>query len=315
LDQGDVTNARAVFDGLASRAAPALQDLALYTVASYGDVLMDDVAHAAARGTRFWAHYFDRHGRGDETGSDRFTYNLHGGSGGIETALGPQTRAGIAAGAANGVTAFGGAGDLSAAFVSLTLRQRLRKLNVTGAFTYGRARLSAVRSRTLLAGPQDLRSRTHANIWAANVHAALPLRIGPATLSPEAGVRYGKASLGALREDAPLAQSTSAAAAQSLQTDIAMRATIDVGRIHPYAAVVWSHEMLSTRRQARAGLVDVAGSGFSVFGARHARDVARTRGGLAADIAPGVMVHAGVETALNSAVYGTSWSAGLSWQW
>jgi hypothetical protein len=315
LDQGDFKNARAVFDGLASRAAPALQDLALYTVASYGDILMDEIASATGRRTRFWAHYFDRHGHGDKTGSDQFTYNLHGGSGGIETALGPQTRAGIAAGAANGATAFGGAGDLSAAFVSLTLRQRVRKLDVTGAFTYGRARLSAMRSRVLLAEQQELRSRTHANIWAANVRAALPFRIGPATLSPEAGVRYGRASLGALREDAPLAQSTNAAAAQSLQTEIAMRATIDVGRIHPYAAFVWSHEMLSTRRQVQASLVDVAGSEFSVFGARHARDAARARGGLAVDIAPGIMVHAGMDTALNSAIYGTSWSAGLSWQW
>ncbi len=306
--------ATAILDAFAPEAPAAVQDLSLMALERFDESLRGRTPWRTGRGNLVWTSGFTSSGH-SRAAELRGHYEQTGVAGGIETSFG-NAQLGVAAARigsdfARGVDAL----NFDTSLFAVTARYDWENVSFDGSVGYGSASPDVRRARVIGGSPETLSSQAETDLWTFSAEAAYRTMIGPFSLAPHLGAAHHNVRLSELNEGRALGVRTKIALRKSLRAKAGVRAAASLGRLRSFGDLTVSTELLHSRTEISASLIDVPDSAFRLYGEARRRVAIESEAGLAMAISDNLEAYIAGALTANDGLAGRRLSAGLTFSW
>jgi uncharacterized protein with beta-barrel porin domain len=323
LDQQTESEARATFGSLSSDLPVSAQTWGILGAGSMATATSPWLELAPADSKRGeWRTWGAVSLRGGETGRDAgagaFDYELRGAVAAADYAVVDGTRLGVLLARQDGETflAAGAAkSDNSVTSAGVYVSQAWPQWRAGAGYIFGDGRSRMNRLSTI--GGATTAQTAHADLDTETAFGQISYSTGTDIwlVKPTAMLTYARGKVAAYAEAAPLGLSVAGQTGASLRGDIGVRAIAKPGPVHVMIGAFWSQNFKDNDRTARASLIGLPGSDFTIAGVSEKRGWLNTQAGVNIEILPGLMARLNWSGILNDRLGGHTASAGLSYRW
>lgn len=314
IEDSSLEDATAILGAFAPEAPAAAQDLGLMALERFDESLRSRTPLRTGRGHLVWTRGFTSSGH-TRAAELRGHYEQTGIAGGIETSFG-DGQLGIAAARirsdfARGVDAF----KFDTSLFALTARYGWENFSFDGSVGYGSGSPDVRRTRAIGGNAETLASQAETDLWTFSAEATYRTIIGPFSVAPHLGAAHHRIRLSELNEGRALGVQTEIAQRKSLRAKAGVRAAASLGRLRPFGDLSLSTDLLQSRTEISASLIDVPGSAFTLYGEARRRVAIESEAGLAIAISDSLEAYLVGALTANDVVAGRRLSAGLTFSW
>lgn len=314
LEVSSRADATEILHSFAPEPLAAVQDLGLMALERFDESLRGRAPVRTGGGNMVWVRGFTSSGH-SRSAEIRGDYAQTGMAGGIETSFG-HAQLGVAAARidsdfARGIDAI----NFDTSLFALTARYDWENVSLDGSVGYGSGSPDVRRIRVIGGMAQTLSSQAETDLWTFSIDAAYRTMMGPFSISPHLGASHHRVRLSALDEGLALGVRTAVASRKSLRAKTGVRASASLGRVRPFGDLSVSTELLQSRTEISASLIDVADSAFTLYGEARRRVAIESEAGLAFAISDGLEAYIVGAMAANDVLAGRRLSAGLTFSW
>lgn len=306
--------ATAILGAFAPEAPAAVQDLGLMALERFDESLRGRSPLRTGRGNMVWTRGFTSSGH-SRAAELRGRYEQTGIAGGIETSFGNAQLGVAAARIGSDFARNADALKFDTSLFALTARYDWENVILDGSVGYGSGSPDVRRTRALDGSAEALSSQAETDFWTFSAQATYRTTIGPFSLAPHLGAAHHRVRLSELNEGRPLGVQTEIAQRKSLRAKAGVHAAASVGRVRPFGDLSISTELLHSRTEISASLIDVPDSAFTLYGEARRRVAIESEAGLAVAISDSLEAYIAGALTANDVLAGRRLSAGLTFSW